>query len=162
MRTQPTNKKLFRVVGVVLALGMVAVFVSALGEPSPERQPPKPEEQPAGDLFPHAARDVTNLLAGLRPGDQLAGCTVLTIAAPKEGLVAVDMQKDDGLFAVSVAAKRSQGEKLPPVETEQYDLFVGHVRGKSPPAAGVMQAAAEALAERIRRREGKLPRPVGM
>jgi hypothetical protein len=150
------------VVGVLLALGLVGVFVSALGDPRPEPRPAQPPQPPAGDQFPHAGLDVIALLDGLRAGDDLAGCTVLTIASPKEGQVAVDMQKADGLFAVSVAAKKAERDRLPPVETAQYNVFIGHVRGTTPPSRDVMSKAAEALAERIRRREGQVPRPAGM
>jgi len=156
----PRRKLKARWIGAAIALVVVGLFVSALGDPSPDREP-KGGAMPATDMFPHAGKDVIDLLDGLRPGERLAGCEVLTIAEPKDGVANIDLQKGEGLFMVGVLAKRDQGP-TPPIETDKYGVVIGHIRGTSPPSGDVMQQAAEEVAARIRRREGTVPKPKGM
>ena len=87
------------------------------------------------------------------------GWTVQAIDGPHEGMVRVDLGRDDVRFALMVAAKDARPE-APPVATERYAIFYGHVH---PPGTSLpdntIRATTHALARRIRAHEATVDVP---
>ncbi len=103
---------------------------------------------------PRLSEEARALLGGLAVGERLMGWTVEALDGPHEGLLRIDLARDDVRFALMVAAKGTRAEAAP-VETERYVIFYGHVH---PPDTslpdGTIRATTNALARRIRANEG--------
>lgn len=93
------------------------------------------------------------LLGDLAVGERLMGWTVEALDGPHEGLLRIDLARDDVRYALLVAKKGTRAEAAP-VETEQYVIFYGHVH---PPETtlpdGTIRATTHALGRRIRAHE---------
>ena len=160
-RTHKTRPIVTRVVAVLFALSVVAAFV--LG--SMDRGPDKPSKSPASQLVgknPAAGADVLALLDGLKVGDELGGVRVLAIEAPVQGIVHVEVGTETKAFSVGIGVSGSGGDKRPPVTTDLYEIGYGHVRGEGELPPEALRNTAEAVAERIRRTEHRVPRPQNM
>ena len=125
----------------LFGLGLSHLLAVARGERPAPREPRLSEEGRA-------------LLGGLAVGERLMGWTVEALDGPHEGLLRIDLARDDVRFALMVAAKGTRAEAAP-VETERYVIFYGHVH---PPDTslpdGTIRATTNALARRIRANEG--------
>lgn len=99
------------------------------------------------------------LLGGLREGERIMGWTVTALDGPTEGLLRIDLARDDVRFALTVAAKGTRAESSL-VETERHAIFYGHVH---PPEVslpdGTIRATTHALARRIRDNEATVEVP---
>jgi hypothetical protein len=151
--------QLTRVLAVLTAVVVVVVLVKGRGSSKPQAEVPRNE---LIDEAPRAAGDVIALLDGLKPGDKLEAVTVLAIDAPSERVVRVHVGVEGMVFTIGISRAGSSAGKPPPVTTGRYELGYGNARGSGELPPGAMGNAAEALAERIRRRESEVPLPAGM
>lgn len=99
------------------------------------------------------------LLGDLAIGERLMGWTVRELDGPRDGLLRVELARDDVRFSLAVAAKGTRVQ-AGPVETERYVIFYGYVY----PADTVLpettiRATTHALARRIRAREATVTVP---
>lgn len=108
---------------------------------------------------PQPSDEARALLGGLTVGERLMGWTVHAIDGPHDGMLRVDLGRDDTRFALMVAAKGTRPEAAP-VETARYVIFYGHVH---PPDTslpdGTIRATTHALARRIRANEATVEVP---
>jgi len=116
------------------------------------------EQQPA-PVEPRLSEEARVLLDGLAVGESLMGWTVNAVDGPREGLLRIDVGRDDARFALMVARKGTRAEAAP-VETERYVIFYGYVH---PPDTtlpdGTIRATTHALARRIRAHETSVDVP---
>ncbi len=154
----PPRRRLHRVLGAFAVLALVAWLLTGLDRTTTEtKRHPGPEGEE-----PPAAADVIALLDDLQPGDRLGPGIVLAIDAPIERIVWVDVRVGQRVFGVGLGASGTGGEKRMPITTDKYEVRYGMLRGDGDLAPGAYMAAAEALAERVRRRELAVPVPAGM
>lgn len=108
---------------------------------------------------PRLSNEARALLGELAVGERLMGWTVQAVDGPHEGLLRIDVGRDDIRFALMVARKGTRAEAAP-VETERYVIFYGHVH---PPETslpdGTIRATTHALARRIRAHEATVDVP---
>lgn len=115
--------------------------------------------EPPSATVPRITGPARALLGGLAPGDALVGWTVEALDGPTEGIVRVDLRRDEVRFALMVAAKGSRPER-PPVQTEHYAIFYGHVRPTELTLpAGTIRATTHALARRVQAHESEVEVP---
>lgn len=99
------------------------------------------------------------LLGGLREGERLMGWTVQALDGPHDGMLRIDLARDDVRFALMVVATGRRAES-PPLSTERYAIFYGHAH---PPEVtlpdGTIRATTHALARRIRANEATVTVP---
>lgn len=151
--------QLTRVLAVLTVVTVVVVLVKGRGSPRPKGEVPQNE---LTDEAPPAAGDVSALLDGLKPGDTLEAVKVLAIDAPSKRVVQVHVGVEGMAFTIGINLAGSSAGKPPPVTTGKYEIGYGNPRGTGELPPGAMGNAAEALAERIRRRENEVPVPAGM
>jgi len=151
--------QLTRVLAVLTAVTIVVVLVKGRGLPRPQGEV---SENELIAEAPRAASDVIALLDGLKPGDKLEAVTVMAIDAPSERVVRVQVGVEGMAFTIGINLAGSSAGKPPPVTTGKYEIGYGNPRGTGELPPGAMGNAAEALAERIRRRENEVPVPAGM
>lgn len=93
------------------------------------------------------------LLDGLRPGDRVAGWTVLGIDGPHEESIQIDYGHADVRFAITITPLGTVVDS-PPMHTDLYAIYYGHAH---PEGATIPPAAVRALladtARRLRRTE---------
>jgi hypothetical protein len=108
---------------------------------------------------PQASAEARALLGGLAVGERLMGWTVQAVDGPLEGVLRVDLGRDDVRFALTVAPKDARPERAP-VETERYAIFYSdaHPPGTALPD-GTIRATTHALARRIRANEATVEVP---
>jgi hypothetical protein len=130
----------------LLGLGLAHLH-PASGEPSDVRGEPT------------LSAEARALLGELAVGERLMGWTVQAVDGPREGLLRIDVARDDVRFALLVARKGTRAEAAP-VETQRYVIFYGHVH---PPKTvlpdGTIRATTNALARRIRAAEATVEVP---
>jgi hypothetical protein len=99
------------------------------------------------------------LLGELAVGEHLMGWTVEALDGPRDGMLRIDLGRDDVRFALLVARKGTRAEAAP-LETERYAIFYGHVH---PPETTLsddtIHATTHALARRIRAHEATVDVP---
>lgn len=99
------------------------------------------------------------LLGELAVGEQLASWTVTAIDGPRDGMLRIDLRRDDVRFALEVARKGTRPEAAP-LETGRYVVYYGHVH---PPGTtlsdGTIHATTRALARRLRAHEATVEVP---
>jgi len=128
----------------------VALALAACGRPPPP--PPEPIEAGPG---------VTSLLGGLARGDALGPARVASVGALQKGRIPIRLTRDDARADIEVALKGDG--PLPPLSTGKYAIFTSSPRPGTPAlTAADLTSACEALAERIRAHEDKVPTPAGM
>ncbi|MEM9463032.1 MAG: hypothetical protein AAGF11_53315 [Myxococcota bacterium] len=116
-------------------------------------EPFESSPEPPTVMAPQITEPARALLGGLAAGDALVGWTVEALDGPTEGVVRVDLRRDDVRFALMVAARGSRSER-PPVQTERYAIFYGHVRPTEITLpAGTIRATTHALARRVQAHE---------
>lgn len=137
---------------VVLLLGGVGLALSWLDPVTPAVEIQAPREPRLGD-------EARALLGGLTVGERIMGWTVQALDGPHDGLLRIDLQRDQVRFALMVAPKGARPE-APPVATERYAIFYGHVH---PPGTalpeGTIRATTNALARRLRANEATVDVP---
>jgi hypothetical protein len=130
----------------LLGLGLSHVSPAERGEAPASRAPRLSDEARA-------------LLGELAVGERLMGWTVQAVDGPRDGVLRIDLARDDVRFALMVAKKGTRAEAAP-VETERYLVYYGHVH---PPETtlpdGTIRATTHALARRIRAHEAGLDVP---
>lgn len=148
----------------ILAVGVAVVVVVVLlrGRDSSNRQGESAAKSEWVEDAPAAASDVVALLDGLKRGDKLESVSVLAIDAPSDRVVRVHVGVEGMAFTIGINLAGAAPGKLPPVRTGKYEIGYGNTRGTGELPPGAMGNAAEALAERIRRRENAVPVPAGM
>lgn len=131
---------------------LLGVGLAAIDPVSPRDADHAPRE-------PQVSDEGRALLGGLEVGERIMGWTVHAIDGPHEGVLRVDVGRDDVRFALMVVAKGTSPEAAP-VETERYVIFYGHVQ---PPETalpdGTIRATTHALARRIRAHEATVEVP---
>lgn len=99
------------------------------------------------------------LLGGLAVGERLMGWDVLSLDGPHDGVLRIELGRNDVRFSLMVATSESRPES-PPVSTGRYAIFYGHAH---PPEVtlpdGTIRATTNALARRIRANEGTVTVP---
>lgn len=98
------------------------------------------------------------LLGELAVGERLAGWTVTALDGPREGMLRIDLHRDDVRFALLVAKKGTRPESAPR-ETERYVIYHGHEHPKTALPEGTIHATTHALALRIRAHEATVDVP---
>jgi hypothetical protein len=120
---------------------------------------PQARDAPSAHDEPRASEEARALLGGLAVGESLMGWTVQAIDGPREGVVRIDLQREDVRFSLVVAKKGTQAQAAP-VETERHVILYGHVH---PPETslpdGTIRATTHALARRVRAHETKVDVP---
>jgi hypothetical protein len=163
-------KTAVRVVAAIGALGVIALFVLAQQDPAPlppaPAPAPPPEETAApGETGPELGPPdpaLVALLDGLGVGGEINGWKVVNFYRPQTGVAWVELQKGEAFFSVGIGAKGS-GKPAPPFSTDGYEIGYGMVRPRGTAIPGnEMSAVAEAVAGRIRKREGAVARPGGL
>jgi hypothetical protein len=96
------------------------------------------------------------LLGGLRPGDRVAGWTVLGIDGPREESITIDYGHADVRFAITITPLGSVVDS-PPMHTDLYAIYYGHAH---PEGATIPPAAVRALLGDTARRLRKTERTV--
>lgn len=118
--------------------------------PAVEVQPPRE---------PQLSEEARALLGGLTVGERITGWTVQALDGPHDGMLRIDLGRDQARFALMVAAKDARPE-APPVATQRYAIFYGHVH---PPdlslPEGTIRATTHALARRIEAHEATVVVP---
>ncbi|UQA60368.1 hypothetical protein [Polyangium aurulentum] len=159
-----------RVVAGVVVIGVVALFVIAQQEPEPLPPPPAPAPPPVetvapGERGPEAGPPdpaLVALLDGLTVGDEVNGWKVVNFYRPQNGVAWVELQKGETFFSVGIGA-RGTGKPPPPFMTQGYEVGYGMVRPRGTGISGSeMSGVAEAIAGRIRKREGAVAKPAGL
>lgn len=119
----------------------------------------RPPTEELAEPVPRLSEPARALLGGLGAGDALVGWTVRSLEGPTDGMLRVDLERDEVRFALMVAPKDSRPER-PPVTTERYVIFYGHVH---PPGltlpTGTIRATTHALARRVRAHETEVEVP---
>lgn len=125
---------------------------------SSELDPVDKAEAPAArstELLPEARA----LLGGLKEGDTLVGWTVRSLDGPHEGVVYVQIARDEVEFSLMVTVRGSRAE-APPAMTKYYAIYYGHVQPpKTRLPQGTVRATTHALARRIGENEANLDVP---
>ena len=99
------------------------------------------------------------LLGELAVGEHLTGWTVKALDGPRDGMLRIDLGRDDVHFALVVAKKGTRPEAAP-LETERYAIFYGHVHPpKTTLPDDTIHATTHALARRIRAHEATVDVP---
>ncbi|MFT3769682.1 MAG: hypothetical protein QM820_29955 [Minicystis sp.] len=137
------------------ALALVPVRTQQSKGQAPSAAPPPPVEE-----VKLAGAEVIALLDGLREGDDLAGFRVRRVRAPRDRIVAVEVEKDGTEISLTVAARGVVPHNAPR-STAQYDLFYDQHRDRAVPFETIA-APLGALGDRIARVEARVPRPPGM
>jgi hypothetical protein len=96
------------------------------------------------------------LLDGLRPGDRVAGWTVLGIDGPREESIQIDYSHADVRFAITITPLGTVVDS-PPMHTDLYAIYYGHAH---PQGATIPPAAVRALLADTARRLRKTERTV--
>jgi hypothetical protein len=106
-----------------------------------------------------SSEEARALLGELAVGERLVGWTVKALDGPHDGMLRIDLGRDDVHLALMVAKKGTRAEAAP-LETERYVIFYGHVY---PPTTtlpdGTLHALTHALAQRIRAHEATVDVP---
>lgn len=147
-----------RIRRLVVAPALVLVCVAATI--ALERRAASPEPQAPVDGERLAGADVVALLDGLGAGDTLANLRVRRILAPRERMVAVELETAGTFFTLAVAAHGATPHNAPR-STARYDLFFS-VPADPPIPSATIDAALDALAARIGRTEARVPVPARM
>ncbi|MCX4241958.1 hypothetical protein [Paraliomyxa miuraensis] len=136
-------------VALSCALGLLVAWVD----------PVKRQAQAQDARAPRITDEGRALLGGLAEGERLMGWTVQALDGPRDGLLHIELGRDQVGFALMVATKGTRAESAP-VETERYVIFYGHVH---PPETilpdGTIRATTHALARRIRAQEATVVVP---
>ncbi|MCA9704587.1 MAG: hypothetical protein KDK70_01920 [Myxococcales bacterium] len=131
---------------LVAAVCLGGLLLSSLDPVSPPPEVAEPRESRLDD-------QARALLGGLTVGDRIMGWTVQALDGPTEGVLRIDLGRDQVRFALMVDAVGARPEP-PPVRTERYAIFYGHVQ---PPDTalpeGTIRATTHALARRLRAHE---------
>jgi hypothetical protein len=99
------------------------------------------------------------LLGELAVGEHLMGWTVKALDGPRDGMLRIDLGRDDVHFALEVAKKGTRAEAAP-LETERYVIFYGHVHPpKTTLPDDTIHTTTHALARRIRAHEATVDVP---
>jgi len=140
---------------VPLLMGLVCLGGLVLAHLDPVSPPPP---TPAA-REPRLSDEASALLGGLAVGERLVGWTVQALDGPTDGVVRIDLGRDDVRFALMVSVVGSRPEP-PPVRTERYAIYYGHAH---PPdialPAGTIRATTHALARRLRDHEAEVVVP---
>ena len=136
---------------LVCAACLVGLGVSYL-------DPAARKEQP-GPVAPQISEEARALLDGLAVGESLMGWTVHALDGPRDGVLRIEVGRDEVRFALLVAKKGTRAEAAP-VETERYAVFYGYVYpAETTLPDGTIRATTHALARRIRAREASVEVP---
>jgi hypothetical protein len=112
-----------------------------------------------GPVEPRISDEARALLDGLAVGESLMGWTVHALDGPREGVLRIEVGRDDVRFALLVARKGTRAEAAP-VETERYVIFYGYVYPpKTTLPEGTIRATTHALARRVRAHEASVEVP---
>lgn len=125
---------------------------------------PEPQKNPTASLVTYKEADATvlDLLGGLKKGDSLAGVQIAAISAVTEGRIILQLVKEKDVGEI-VLTKQDENGPLPPVKSAKYSLFFSTPSPKVPSISqGQLTSACEALAERLRTTEDKVPTPPGL
>jgi hypothetical protein len=108
-----------------------------------------------------AGPGVTSLLGGLKKGDPLGGATTVRIEAPIGGQIHIPIAEGETSGELVLTLQGSG--PLPIATTKKYAIYSDSPRpGAKPMAGDTVARAIEALAERIRANEDKVPTPSGV
>lgn len=139
-----------------LAIGLAAAALAlrSASDPTEDGSAPPPVAAPC-------AEPVVALLGGLAPGATLRGWRVVALdcAAPRRAVLRLER---GGTPLDLIVTPRGAEPHAPPRETARCAVFWS--RGASPPEAlpeGDIAPPLDALAERLRDAEGRLPLPEG-
>lgn len=178
---RPSTKKrsigLGPLAGLVVVLGfgvwgLAAAIAGSGGAPHGEApaasaSAPSPAAS-VGERFPNfwpdpPPADVRALLDGLGPGTALTGgWSVRGISPPQEQRIVIDVARGEAGFRVWVTRKGG-GSGAPPAQTERYALFSVQPRPEANSVSSEdLGRVLEAVAERIRRTEQRVPAPRGL
>jgi hypothetical protein len=155
---------------VAVVIAVVALFVLAQQERAPLPPAPAPAPQAEETAAPDARGPeagppdpaLVALLDGLTVGEEVNGWKVVNFYRPQNGVAWVELQKGETFFSVGIGAKGS-GKPPPPFMTQGYEVGYGMVRPRGTGISGSeMSAVAEAIAGRIRKREGAVATPGGL
>ncbi|MCH9683564.1 MAG: hypothetical protein K0V04_19150 [Deltaproteobacteria bacterium] len=95
----------------------------------------------------------TSLLGGMQVGERLMGWDVVALGGPHEREIRIELERDGVRFSLMVMVKGAVPQ-APPLETEHYAIFYGHVQPKDVSLpSGTIRATTHALARRIRAHE---------
>jgi hypothetical protein len=113
----------------------------------------------AAAAAPPLSDEARALLGELAVGERLMGWTVQAVDGPRDGMLRIDLSRDDVRFALMVAKKGTRAEAAP-LETERYLIFYGHVHpSQISLPEGTIRATTHALARRIRAHEATVDVP---
>ena len=113
-------------------------------------------------LLPEAGPGILELFGGLRKGDLLGPLRVEHVSIIERGQITLRLSKADAVGQLAVARLDDKGP-LPPVKTQKYGIFfLTPLPGLPALSQGELTAASEALAERIRASEDRVPIPAGL
>jgi hypothetical protein len=136
----------------LLLLGSLACGPSGSSQPAPSAS--------TGPL--EAGPGVREILGGLSKGDTLGKVQVAFVGAVSQGHIPIQLRKGDATGKILIS-KLEGSSALPPVKTKKYALyFASQHPNTTPLAQGDLEAACEALAERIRANEDKTTVPAGL
>lgn len=161
-RTSTRKSPIAKAIALLVVVAAVAVYAGRAEVDDQGPVQPQKRFNPYVGPEPAAGDDVIALLDGLKPGDEVAGLEVLAIDAPVERVVYVDVGTATKVFSVGISRLGTRADKSPPVTTDQYELTYGNTRGDGELPTGSLRNSAEAVAERIRRREHQVPTPEGL
>lgn len=117
---------------------------------------------PASSAATPATPAQVQALDGLKVGDALAGARVARLDGVDRGMMPVIIEAGGGRTRLDVCLF-SAAAPTPPVHTDRYAIYLASGdKGVPPVAPDVANAAAEALAARLRKVEGKLAPPPGV
>lgn len=133
---------------------LLAAFVAAAGIAWGLAWPPPADQTPRVATQPALSDEAVALVGGLAPGDMLVGWKVTAMSGPdRRGTIRIELAHRTVAFSLLVAPLGALPEQ-PPVQTERYAVFYGHV---DPPQTvlprNVVHATTNALANRIRSHE---------
>jgi hypothetical protein len=104
--------------------------------------------------------EVTALLDGLKTGDKLGAADVVHVSPVTEGRIDVEVSRGEARGKIFVV-KRTE-RPSPPASTTQYSVFYRTEKSQTPMPNEALDAACQALAERLRKTESSVPAPAGL
>lgn len=142
---------------------MLVLFVLAVArsvKPDHQNAPAASASAAAGM---HEAPGTRALLDGIGVGDRVEGWRIENTRIDKHKRLRIDLQRGKTGFTVSIERKGGSSGRLPPRQSDKYKLFVGYQRLYGAPIPqGVEIKVLDAILERVKRAENRVPVPPGM